>query len=719
MAELKFTKAPTAVPFTAEDTKPYIFISYAHGDTDRIFPIIKGLYEKGWRVWYDQGIEINTNYHEVIANHIKDCEVVVLFVTHTSVVREYVIDVEIAYALELGKKIVFCALDSGAKIPDRILTQTTDCNVYPRTDAENLQSVLEGTAGLIRTEERRAFGLILTVPTEGRVEITSQDDEYEHQYVEGGVRLTKYRGNDTKVIIPNMWKGQPVIELYETFTDNVKIESAVIPEGVVSIGVRAFADCAALEEVTIPKSAEAIGESAFFGCKALLEVNIPDGVVSIGEGAFEGCDELEAVYMTDSVEEIGDWAFSGCESVAIVCPEDCAAWEYAEDNDIDVCADDSERKTKKSRTKIPFKSDSEAPFAYCSYAHEDKDTVYPIMTKLHNMGYSLRYDEINRSSADCEKDITDCTFFIAFLTPSYIGKKTDELRLAEREKRILYWLSECSLPEDIAQQQDSIQGLCAWSHSADDLLAMLARELDKGKCRGHFKPVIPDFDYSATDEGITLTKYKGSGGAVEILPEYFGQKVSALGEMLFDGCETLTYVSIPKTVRAIGEYAFSGCRNLEEAEIPHGVVRIERNTFGNCRRLRKVTLPDSVTYIGNSAFTGCDTLSEIEIPCSVKSIDAWAFSGCSALKTVTVPDGVETIGESAFSACKALTDITFPDSVNSIGKDLLRFCGGTPTVHCSRNSYAWHWCEENSIPHSPLPEEKPKKRGLFGFFCKK
>jgi len=716
MAEWKFTKAPIAVPFAAEETEPYIFTSYAHGDTDRVFPLIKGLYEKGWHVWYDQGIEINTNYHEVIANHIKGCEIVVMFVTHTSVAREYVIDVEIAYALELGKKIVFCALDSDAKIPEKVLVRTTDSRRYPRTDAKNLQSVLAQTDGLTRTEERRAYRLTLTVPTEGKVEVTSQDDEYEHQYIEGGVRLTKYRGNLTEIILPKIWKGQPVIELYETFTDNGSIKSVVIPEGVVSIGDRAFADCAALEEVTIPNGVEAIGESAFFGCKALTEVNIPDGVRSIGEGAFEGCDELEAVYITDSVEEIGDWAFTGCESVEIVCPEDSAAWEFAEDNDIDVCADDSERKTKKNRTKIPFKSDSETPFAYCSYAHEDRDIVFPIMTRLHNMGYSLRYDELCRSSAECAEDIRGCARFLAFLTPAYMSSAAiSELRLAETEKRVLYWLSRCDLPEDIAQQQDSIQGLCAWSYSSEDILVMLAKELDKGKCRGRFKPVIPDFDFSITVEGITLTKYMGSGGDVEILPEYFGKKVTALGEMLFDECEALTYVRIPETVRSIGEYAFSGCRNLEEAEIPHGVERIERNTFANCRRLRKITLPDSVTYIGKSAFSACDALFEIAIPGSVKSIEPWAFSACSALKSVTVPEGVGSVGENAFAGCKALTEVTLPDSVTYIGKELFSLGCGEVTVCCRESSHAWRWCEENGIMRKPAAA----KRGLLGIFGKK
>ena len=39
-----------------EGKEPYIFISYAHKDSDRVFPILEELDRRGYRVWYDDGI---------------------------------------------------------------------------------------------------------------------------------------------------------------------------------------------------------------------------------------------------------------------------------------------------------------------------------------------------------------------------------------------------------------------------------------------------------------------------------------------------------------------------------------------------------------------------------------------------------------------------------------------------------------------------------------
>ena len=38
--------------------EPYIFISYSHSDSDAALKIIKALSEAGFRVWYDNGIDV-------------------------------------------------------------------------------------------------------------------------------------------------------------------------------------------------------------------------------------------------------------------------------------------------------------------------------------------------------------------------------------------------------------------------------------------------------------------------------------------------------------------------------------------------------------------------------------------------------------------------------------------------------------------------------------
>ena len=56
-------------PFPADEEQPYIFVSYSHRDRKRIFPILRRLYEKGWRFWYDEGLEIGDAYDEVLRAH--------------------------------------------------------------------------------------------------------------------------------------------------------------------------------------------------------------------------------------------------------------------------------------------------------------------------------------------------------------------------------------------------------------------------------------------------------------------------------------------------------------------------------------------------------------------------------------------------------------------------------------------------------------------------
>jgi hypothetical protein len=94
--------------------------------------------------------------------------------------------------------------------------------------------------------------------------------------------------------------------------------SFIIPDGVESIGNRAFNECRNLTSVTFPDSVRNIGEEAFSYCSKLTAMTIPDGVKSIGEKAFSDCSKLTAITVSDSVTDIGKWAFSDCDSLVAI-----------------------------------------------------------------------------------------------------------------------------------------------------------------------------------------------------------------------------------------------------------------------------------------------------------------------------------------------------------------------------------------------------------------
>lgn len=73
----------------------------------------------------------------------------------------------------------------------------------------------------------------------------------------------------------------------------------VIPDGVTSIGAKAFAEKSFIESVVIPDSVTHIYESAFEKCSHLHSVHIGAGVRHIGENAFNQCYKLRQVHITD------------------------------------------------------------------------------------------------------------------------------------------------------------------------------------------------------------------------------------------------------------------------------------------------------------------------------------------------------------------------------------------------------------------------------------
>ena len=115
-------KQSNRVPAYGGDN-PYIFISYSHKDTAKVLPVIAAMQDKGYRIWYDQGIEAGSEWSNNIAKHLRDCSAFVAFVSKHSMASENCLD-EIAYAKSNNKPSLMIFLEEEVELPAGVEMQT-------------------------------------------------------------------------------------------------------------------------------------------------------------------------------------------------------------------------------------------------------------------------------------------------------------------------------------------------------------------------------------------------------------------------------------------------------------------------------------------------------------------------------------------------------------------------------------------------------------------
>jgi hypothetical protein len=124
-----------------------------------------------------------------------------------------------------------------------------------------------------------------------------------------------------------------------------------------------------------------------------------------------------------------------------------------------------------------------------------------------------------------------------------------------------------------------------------------------------------------------------------------GNKITSISYYAFNGCSALSEVSFPSTITQISDYAFAGCKGIKTIKTKADVYA---NAFEGCTSLSSVTLQEGSSYIGINCFKGCTSLKSITIPESMKFIESYAFVNCSSLEKVSIPSTVESLGMCTF-----------------------------------------------------------------------
>lgn len=311
--------------------EPYLFVSYSHRDTAKVYPILDALNDRKYRIWYDESCENGNDFRDELRQRIEGCSAVVLFVSKSSMSSPFC-GMEIIVARENGKRLYPIYLDDAASVPPafEILLSNTH-----HSTADNMDRLIKS--------------MVRDLPAEAMDRLTLADGKLKkcedngHSIdVDEGVRIIcasafKDRKQLRRITLPKSleeieveaFRGCSNLEAMHiphktlrvgesAFRDCVSLNNLVVDNDCIKIGERAFENCATLENVKLPEGLTELYGGVFNSCKSLKSINLPSQLTIIGENAFSDCIGLEKIVIPDMVTKIDDLVFNGCVNLSAI-----------------------------------------------------------------------------------------------------------------------------------------------------------------------------------------------------------------------------------------------------------------------------------------------------------------------------------------------------------------------------------------------------------------
>ncbi|MCH5163433.1 MAG: leucine-rich repeat domain-containing protein [Clostridiales bacterium] len=474
----------------------------------------------------------------------------------------------------------------------------------------------------------------------------------------------------------------------EAFKGCSSIKEVKLPSSLIDLGASAFAECDSLNEVVFEEESSLINlkSSVFSGCKSLEVIEIPKSVISIGLMAF-GCTSLKSITVPTNVVSIGKNAFYGCEGLKTVVFDDSSELSTIESGTFSGCSSLAEITLPSGLKKIAYEafkdcislkgltlpssltSIGESAFENCIGLNLIivPNNIKTLPSYIFKNCISLKkiaFDTDNKLTTIGDSAFKDCASLTDIVLPlSLTSIKTNAFSGCTK-------LSELIIPSNVMNiERNALMGVENIIVSPENSYIYI----DGGVLYGKTKDVITTMHYSVSKvdsilqipDSVTTIESNALSGT-DLSEVVIPQRVTEMGESAFKDCTNLTKVTFaPQSgLTKISKSVFEGCGSLSEITVPINVTIIEAYAFRDCG-LKQITFAEGLISIGEGAFKN-SSISKIELCSSIQNIGAEAFSGCDKLTHIVLPEGLSTIETSLFSGCVSLTQVLIPSNITKI-----------------------------------------------------
>ncbi len=373
--------------------------------------------------------------------------------------------------------------------------------------------------------------------------------------------------------------------------------------------------------LALPASMKEIKAEAFEGNTSLAEVVLPEGIETIGSRAFAGS-SITSINLPSSIAYIADDAFEGCGGINVTAPEGTYAYGWAVNQGLIVLPTNFMYALVDDKVTIT------------GYLGEESEIVipetiagYPVSCIGEGAFYDVtatsivlpRFLESIEYGAFMASDIT------SIYIPASVKNISDDV----------FYMCPALQQIDVAHDNGvyvSVDGVLFEKNTSSLMQYPMAKSettysIPEGTAN------IENYAFYGNEylrhveipEGVMHIGTGAFSWCIEIRNIELPDSLEYISAEAFYKCVSLESIAIPDAVDSIEDHVFYSCYALHDISFGDGIAKIGKYAFYDCEALTNLILPDGLKGIEYYAFGNCNYMEAVRIPASVELIEEKVF----------------------------------------------------------------------------------------------